>query len=251
MYLYSYEIADYFKEKYNYRDGEYDFLNAEIKRGSVEEINAYIGKKLSEKTYSEYFAVKIADYLGLAMIFYAIFICVFLFTGDTRRDIYELLHTKPIKSGGYIGGKVLGGMCAIMIPLILMVFVFELCSAYTSISQGFPYLFGMCIKYTAICILPSLFMVIALYTLIAVLLRNPWPAVPLLILYMIYSNMGSQDINGKFTYILRPFSILTRFPERFFEFSGMDGMGMNRILITVAALIIIIAGAAIWARRRI
>lgn len=64
------------KEAYAYLEQEYDWYGARYLyedstyyKGTAEEINAYLDKKLEDKTFSFYYARKFADFAGLYMVF--------------------------------------------------------------------------------------------------------------------------------------------------------------------------------------
>ena len=61
-------------------------------------------------------------------------------------------------------------------------------------------------------------MIVSVYTLISLLFKNPLPGVPLLILYMVYSNMGGRNAEGVYGYWGRPFAIMVRFPDQLFRY---------------------------------
>ena len=63
--------------------------------------------------------------------------------------------------------------------------------------------------------LPNLLMITSVYVIIALIFKNPLPGVPLLFLYLFYSNMGSIGPDGEFGYYGRPLAILVRFPGDF------------------------------------
>ena len=104
------------KEAYAYLEQEYDWYGARYLyedstyyKGTAEEINAYLDKKLEDKTFSFYYARKFADFAGLYMVFFAIIMLAVLFLQDTKKHTYELLHTKPVTAGKYVMGKVSAG----------------------------------------------------------------------------------------------------------------------------------------------
>ncbi len=49
---------------------------------------------------------------------------------------------------------------------------------------------------TVLYILPNMLMIVSIYTLISLIFKNPLPGVPLLILYMVYSNLGGTNAEG-------------------------------------------------------
>ena len=100
------------KEAYAYLEQEYDWYGARYLyedstyyKGTAEEINAYLDKKLEDKTFSFYYARKFADFAGLYMVFFAIIMLAVLFLQDTKKHTYELLHCLiDIEQSDFLGG---------------------------------------------------------------------------------------------------------------------------------------------------
>ena len=61
---------------------------------------------------------------------------------------------------------------------------------------GFPVSMADFIKTASVYILPNMLMIASIYGAAALIFKNPLPAVPLLFLYLIYSNMGSIGPDG-------------------------------------------------------
>lgn len=245
------ELADYMKTNYSFMSVNVYFFEAQMKQASVEEANHYIDLSLNKQKYSKYFSRKYADYLGVYIIFYAILMFAFLFIRDSKKDIYELLHTKPLKAREYIIGKIIGGMSALTIVVVIITMIFDVLLMLYGKSQGFPVSFWDLWIAVALLIIPNLLMVISVYTLIAVLFKSPLPAVPALILYMIYSNMGTRLEDGNFGYKIRKLAILVRFPGVFFETYTPPQAVFNQIFLIVGSISIIIISILIWKRRRV
>ena len=94
-------------------------------------------------------------------------------------------------------------------------------------------------------------MVICVYALTALLFKNPLPAAPLLILYMVYSNMGSIGPDGTYGYYGRPLAIMVRFPGLFLDTAPPPLALMNQtVLLFVSAGIIWIC-VKLWKKRRV
>lgn len=53
---------------------------------------------------------------------------------------------------------------------------------------------------TGLYILPNMLMIVCVYGLISLLLKNLLPAVPFWILYMVYSNTGNRNVEGVYGY---------------------------------------------------
>lgn len=245
------EVAEYMKANYSFLSANVYFYESQMKRASVKEANHYINTSLNKHKYSNYFSLKYADYFGVYIIFYAILMFAFLFIRDSKRDIYELLHTKPLKAREYIIGKIMGGMSALSIVVVVITILFDVLVMMHGKSVGFPVSFWDLWFSIVLFIIPNLLMVVSVYTAIAVLFKSPLPAVPALILYMIYSNMGSRLEDGSYGYKIRKLAILVRFPDIFFETATPWQAVFNQIILLLSSVLMILLSIAIWRRRRI
>ena len=81
------------------------------------------------------------------------------------------------------------------------------------------------------------------------LFRNPIPAVPMLILYMLYSNMLRIGENG--SYIGRPLAIMVRFPGNFFDTTPPPMVLLNQTFLLIASVFLFCITVYLWKRRRI
>lgn len=223
----------------------------EIHPGDVDEVNVYIRERLGEHSFSWYFARKYADFLGLFLGFYSAIMLSFLFLRDTRRDMYELLHTKPVSNIAYVLGKVGGGFAAMACVWGVLTILFGILCQISGVSHGFPVNFIDFLITAAVYVLPNLLMIVSIYTVTAFLFKNPLPATPLIFLYMIYSNMGSRNEEGIFGYYGRPLAIMVRFPGRFFETAPPPFAIANQSFLILASAVLLTVGIYIWKRRRV
>lgn len=152
---------------------------------------------------------------GFCRIAYGLFATVllsFLFIQDTRKSTYELLHTKPVTAIQYICGKVISGFISMLGVLVILNVIFFMLCLKTSLESGFPVTpIDFCVN-SLIYIVPNLLMICCVYTITALIFKNPLPAAPILFLHIIYSNMLTMKND---IYYMRPFSIMVRFPGRF------------------------------------
>lgn len=238
-------------EGYGYYDAHYEYENTAYYKGTREEINAYIAKKLENRTFSYYFSRKFADFTGLFMGFFATVLLSFLFMQDTRRNTYELLHTKPVSAGKYLSGKAGGGfaVCLIILAVLNLIF-FGLCLASAG-NRGFEVRLTDFLLADCFYILPNMLMIVSVYSLISLLFKSPLPAVPLLLLYIVYSNMGSRNAEGIYGYYGRPLAIMVRFPGGFFDTAPPPMVLMNQSFLILAAACILFLSMQIWKRRRV
>ena len=238
-------------EEYSFYGANYTYAGTAYHKGTHEEINSYIAEKLGNRTFSYYFSRKFADFAGVFMSFFATVILSVLFMQDTRKNTYELLHTKPVSAGNYLLGKVGGGFAVCLITLIILNMIFfGLCSALTK-GSGFEVRLADFILATCLYVLPNMLMIVSVYSLISLLFKNPLPAVPLLFLYIVYSNMGSTNAEGISDYYGRPLAIMVRFPGPFFDTAPPPMALLNQSFLIVAATGLIFISMQIWKRRRV
>ena len=205
---------------------------------------------MKNKAFSFYYSRKFADFAGLFMCFFATIMLAVLFLQDTKKHTYELLHTKPITAGKYVLGKVSAGFAICLIALTIINLLFwALCVIYTK-DSGFEVRFWDFIVSTVLYILPNMLMIVSVYTLISLIFKNPLPGVPLLILYMVYSNMGGRNAEGVYGYWGRSFAIMVRFPDQLFDTTPPPMAFLNQSLLILASVVIILISIQIWKRRR-
>ncbi len=81
------EAYAYLEQQYDWYGARYLYEDSTYYKGTAEEINAYLDKKLEDKTFSFYYARKFADFAGLYMVFFAIIMLAVLFLQDTKKSI--------------------------------------------------------------------------------------------------------------------------------------------------------------------
>ena len=104
---------------------------------------------------------------------------------------------------------------------------------------------------TCLYILPNMLMIVSVYSLISLLFKSPLPAVPLLLLYMVYSNMGGRNADGVYGYHGRPLAIMVRFPGTLFDTTPPPMALLNQSFLILAAMCIFFISVQIWKRRRV
>ena len=241
----------YLEETYQYYNAYYSYEDTKFHLGTKEEINRYLNEQLKNRRFSSYFSLKFADFAGLYMGFFSAVMLAFLFWQDTRKTTYELLHTKPVSSWQYVLGKAAGGFLVCCIVLAILNLVFWGILYADGGNSGFEIRLTDFLRATGRYILPNMIMVVSVYTFISLLFKNPLPGVPLLILYMIYSNMGSFNDAGEFGYYGRPLAIMVRFPGDFFNVKEPAITEFNQCFLMLASFIILLISMWLWKRRRL
>lgn len=240
-------------ESYGFYGAYTDYVNTAWREGTGEEINAYIAEKLEDKAFSYYFSRKFADFAGVFMGFFATVLLSVLYMQDTRRNTYELLHTKPVSAGSYLSGKAGGGFAVCLITLaVLNLIFFGICLVSTR-NSGFEAEVRLTdfLLASVFYILPNMLMIVSVYSLISLLFKSPLPAVPFLFLYIVYSNMGSSKVEGIYEYYGRPLAIMVRFPGKFFDTAPPPRVLLNQSFLILAAVCLIFLSMQIWKRRRV
>ena len=177
--------------------------------------------------------------------------CKNLFLQDTKKHTYELLHTKPVTAGKYVMGKVSAGFTICLLVLtILNILFWVLCRIYTK-DSGFEVRLWDFVASTVLYILPNMLMIVSIYTLISLIFKNPLPGVPLLILYMVYSNLGGTNAEGVYGYWGKPLAIMVRFPGQLFDTTPPPMALLNQSFLIIVSVVIILISIQIWKRRRI
>lgn len=245
------DACRYFDEKYSYLGSARTYEQTKYRKGTSEEINAYLAEVLSEKPFSYYFSRKFADFAGMFMGFFAAVMLSVLFLQDTRRYTYELLHTKPISAGSYVAGKVLGGFSVCLITLAILNLVFWLLCLVSTQGRGFEVRLLDFITATCLYILPNMLAIVCIYSLISLLFKNPLPAAPLLMLLITYSNMGGRNAEGVYGYYGRPLAIMVRFPGQFFDTAEPPMLMLNQSFLLAASAVILLISTWLWKRRRV
>ena len=244
------EARHYLEDTYGY-DATYAWQVTTYRKGTMDEINSYIKNELEEHPFSWYFSRKFADFAGVFMGFAATILLADLFMQDMRKNTYELLHTKPISATQYVIGKVAGGFLICLLILGILNLVFWVACIICTNGNGFEIRLTDFLLSTCQYILPNMLMIVCVYTIAALLFKNPLPAVPLLFLYIIYSNMGSRNAEGVYGYYGRPLAIMVRFPGMFFDVTPPPLAMVNQISLLIASAVIVLIGIQLWRRRRI
>ncbi len=244
------ETVSYMAEKYSFYDCGGVFADAENKKVTTEEVNQYMNSKLCEHPYSYYFAYKYADFAGVMISFFASILLVFLFTTDTKKETYELLHTKPIAAWRYVLGKFLGGVIALSLVVLVMMITFSILCMRNELSTGILNVIYHMTKVTVLYVMPTVIISTAICVLVSILFRNPIPTIPIMLLYIIYSNLGSYDDCGNFDFYGRILGLMFRFVGTFFETAPIPLYRLNQILLLLVSGVCILIGAVKWKKVR-
>ena len=85
---------------------------------------------------------------------------------------------------------------------------------------------------------------------ISLLFKNIIPAVPAMLLYYMYANIGTISADEGYHYQVKPGAVFVRFPQMFTETEVPSGIIENQIFLLILAIILLVASIQIWERRR-
>lgn len=193
---------------------DYFYIFEAKRQANAREANEYIKSSLNKEDYVDFFGRKYSDFLGVGLFFYCMILCIIIYSFDYKKDIYELLHTKPIREWEYILAKALGCILAVALAVLIITLGFQ---AILKINKNFPICSYKIWKYVLVCNIPIIFYISFFCLLISGLFRTPLPAIPILFIQFIYSNNGVENTDGMFHYIPQIASVLIRFPELFLK----------------------------------
>ena len=244
------ETVSYMREKYNYCYKGI-FRDVSNKKVTTAEVNQYMDSKLKEHPYSYYFAYKFADFTGVMISFFAAVMLAFLFTTDTKKDTHELLHTKPITAGQYVLGKYIGGVIALSLVVFIMMILFSILCIRNELSVGVVNVIFHMAKATVLYVMPTVIVSTAICVFVSILFRNSIPSVPIMILYITYSNLGSYDALGNYDFYGRILGLMFRFVGTFFETAPFQIYRLNQILLLVLSGVCILLAVGKWKKVRL
>lgn len=246
------QIAEYFKDNYSYslNGVKSSFALYEYMWADKGEMQEYLEKAFHDKTYTSCFAYKYSEYLGIGSILFTVVVFAVILAKDLKKDIYALIHVKPICGRSYVIGKILSGVGFVYAVIIPLTFIINMITMRAGRSYGFQVDFWDVWKNILFLDFPSILLTGCLMLFIALLFRNIVPAIPALLLYFLYTNMGTYDPSSGYLYRVRPFALFVRFPMLFSELVMPKGALWNVCFAFALSVILLIASELLWERRR-
>ena len=241
----------YLEDNYQFYDGKAVFREAEQKKGTMDELNNYIASRLSEHSYAYYFAKKYVDITGFHIAFFSVVLLAFLFIRDMKKDTYELLHTKPVSAETYVLGKYFGGVLPMGLSVLIITIIFTVMCQSNELQISIMDSFGNMLLAALLYVMPTVLICTGIYVLIALLFKNPLPSIPLILAYIVYSNMGSYDANGNYGFNGKILGMLFRFEGKFFETEVLPVFLLNQIALLLLSLLFAGIGIWCWRKRRL
>ena len=244
------EIRQYFIDQYGIVGFASTWDECSYKKATETEMQQYLQRIFKDETYTSYFSRKYADYIGIASILFTIVVFSILLMRDMRKNIYSFIHTKPISGFSYVAGKYVTGILLITIVVAIQTFVFDVLAVNVGKSYGFQANLLDIWKNVIAFDLPGILLTGCIMLFIAILFKNIIPAIPAMLLYFMYANIGTIDTVEGYRYQIQPGAIFVRFPQLFTETEVPQGIVGNQIFLLVLAITLFILSIQVWERRR-
>lgn len=169
---------------------------------------------------------------------------------DMRKTIYSFIHTKPISGQNYVLGKYITGISLVLLSVMILTVVVD--AMATSAGNSYGYKTSLWDIWANIIIydLPGILLTGCIMLFISILFKNVIPAIPAMLLYFMYANIGSADSIEGYHYQVKPGAVFVRFPQLFTETETPSGIVSNQLFLLVLAIVLLIASIQIWERRR-
>ena len=220
------------------------------KKADAGEVQQYLDSVFQEESYTSYLGRKYADYLGITSILFTISVFAILLMRDMRKSIYSFIHTKPISSRNYVLGKYIAGISMVLLFVVILTAIVDVVAVSAGNSYGYKTslwdIWANIIMYD----LPGILLTGCIMLFISILFKNVIPAIPAMLLYFIYANIGTLSSAEDYHYQVKPGAIFIRFPQLFTETEIPSGIVSNQIFLLILAIVLLIASIQIWERRR-
>ena len=188
-----------------------------------------------------------ADYIGIAISFFTVFVTAFTLTKDKRYNCNELIYTTSVPSYKYVLGKYLGDIAITV--LILFLVTGHVTWMFHNFSKliGDPISYVGFFKYSIVWIIPTIMFVTSLSYVIQLVFNNGIVPIIVQFFYWLYSvkSLLPQGIQPT-KYFIRFNKIV---PQSEFQ-PFMKGISLNRILFTIFSLILLFIAIKLWDKKR-
>lgn len=244
------EIDNYIIENFNgVVESEFFYKLAQYKKVSYEDTKQFVANQLDSHRFSYYFGKKYADYFGMLCFILSVALFPFIFYDDLKKNISEVIHTKRMNTRDYICGKIFGSY----FPLLSVVFVISISYSVflkvISYFNGFEFSILEMWFFIILSILPSLFVCCIISSFIAIISKSVLPAIPVMVLYFLYSNLpvfGAQD------WTVKPLTLFLRYDGELFDTvarSEIMAGAYNQIIMMAISVILLFITIRVWGGR--
>ncbi len=216
------------------------FANKESYEVEKKEYDAILKEDKVTNAYARLFA----DYIGIALGFFMVFVTGFTFVRDKRYSSNELIYTKEVSCFEYVGGKYLADiLTALIIVTIMAGHATWLFHGFSNVTRD-PISYTAFFKYTIIWILPTIMIVASLSYVLQIIFDNGIVPIIIQFLYWMYSSNIHHNQISK--YIIRFNSIVP-----YSEFQPVEHtIFVNRIFYTLLSIILLFVAMKLWDIKR-
>ena len=131
------EIAKYMDERYSAKGVRSLFNQKKFKHADFNKMQIYLQDSFSNKTFTKSFSYKYSDFLSIGSILFAIIVFTLMLSRDMKKDIYSLLHTKPLTGRQYVFSKLFAGTIFVYIVIIVFTAIINVFAIKKGLSYGF------------------------------------------------------------------------------------------------------------------
>ena len=199
---------------------------------------------VKEDKVTNAYARLFADYIGIALGFFMVFVTGFTFVRDRRYGSDELIYTREVSSFKYVGGKYLADiLTAFIIAMIVAGHATWLFHGFSK-ATGDPISYTAFFKYTIIWILPTIMIVASLSYVLQIIFDNGIVPIIIQFLYWMYSSDIHHNQISK--YIIRFNSIVP-----YSEFQPLEHtIFVNRTFYTLLSIVLLFVAMKLWDIKR-
>lgn len=243
------EVKDYLGKNYDMPGIDSAYRLYRCKKATRSEMEDYLNSVFSQKSYTESLSYKFIDYLGVGLVYFSIIVFMFIFMRDMKRDIYSLVHTKPISSFLYIFTKLFAGLVPLYTFAIVVTAIFDIIVNSVAVKYNFACEWISVWIKLLLLILPNVFMIGVFFVFITMLFKNILPTIPALLVYATYSNMGKSSEDG-FIYTPNPLAIIVRFPNDLADNYIPTWTVINQVVLVVLAVCLLWISIRLWEKKK-
>ena len=199
---------------------------------------------LKEDKITNAYARLFADYIGIAIGFFMVFVTGFTFVRDKRYGLDELIYTREVSSFKYVGGKYLADiLTAFIIVMLVAGHATWLFHGFSKVT-GDPISYIAFFKYTILWILPTITIVTSLSYVLQIIFDNGIVPIIIQFLYWLYSSNIHHNQISK--YIIRFNKIVP-----YSEFQLVEHtIFTNRIFYILLSIVLLFAAMKLWDIKR-
>lgn len=228
---------------YNEESGFYHIIRNRTYNDDMKKYNSILEEDKITNAYARLFA----DYIGISIGFFTVFVTAFTLVKDKRYSVSELIYTTEISSYKYILGKYLGDILVTAFIVLLTAghatWVFHHFSKITGDSISYLAFF----KYSILWIFPTIMFVTSLSYVLQLIFNNGIVPIIVQFFYWRYSMTPLVSIE------VQPLKYYIRF-NRIVPYSELKpfiaNINLNRILITVFSVGLLLLAIKLWDRKR-